>query len=507
MNKKQKNINDQNKQQIVDMLSNMLAQCRNADVASTLMTIQQRLGEQMATDSKEVEKVDEKIVERLTNLQKDVINGSFQAANLQLEKVQALVSERSTHCLGSRRKKVGFFAWLFRRKNKAKSENDLYDTNTLLDLMIARAQDQFDACKAEMAKVAGQLAKDQENASTVNRWKKLKIEKKGFQDRLTMLLSESYRAALVKEMENLTNEHKALLASRTCTDEQFDVIMANFNAVQQQVAADKQRNKTAENAFFNSGSTETSIYNDPDFIEATGGKTAAAAYDTPAASAPSVGFGIENDPDFIAIVGDKQPAGKKTVKSDAKRWEMLADEIEDIIRELERAEFKFENAIDEKDAEMKVIRDDLCRLLKKRDAASASECLTLDGQIDRLRAKYETGKVALKKLRQASAINGEKLANALTIRDQIRIDEISNGINEVDSGIFAQFEENAKALRRRVAESNEELERIGTINIVANGEEIQTQMYTGYGSDVAPKGEVKDEQKYDDLKAELGYSA
>ena len=77
----------------------------------------------------------------------------------------------------------------------------------------------------------------------------------------------------------------------------------------------------------------------------------------------------------------------------------------------------------------------------------------------------------------------------------------------MDSGIFAEFEENAKALRRRVAESNDELERIGTINIVANGEEIQTQMYTGYGSDVAPRGEVKDEQKYDDLKAELGYSA
>ncbi len=510
MNKKQKKINSENKATIIDMLSNMSSKCRNAEVVGTLSSLQQTLNEQMATDAKEVEAIDENIVAYLRNLQKDIVGGNFAAAQRQLEEVRKKVAERSGYCLGQERKKRGFIAWLkrlFGVKPKEIGEGALYDAEMLIGLMIDRAQDQFDKCKAEMTRVAAQLAKDTENASVINRWKNLKIQKKGFQDRLEMLLTESYRAALVKEMNNLTNEHKALIASRTCTDEQFDVIMANFNALQQQIAVDKQRNNKAENAFFNSGSAQTGIENDPDFIEAMGGKTAAPAYEVPATSAPSVGFGIENDPDFIALTGGKKSAGNKSVKSDEKRWEMLADEIDDIVRALERAEFKFEDATVMKDAELKDVRDELCALLKKRDSASAAECLTLDGQIDRLRAKYETGKIALKKLRQAAAINGEKLANALTLRDQIRIDKISEGINEVDSGIFAEFEENAKALRRRVAESNDELERIGTINIVANGEEIQTQMYTGYGSDVAPRGEVKDEQKYDDLKAELGYSA
>ena len=84
------------------------------------------------------------------------------------------------------------------------------------------------------------------------------------------------------------------------------------------------------------------------------------------------------------------------------------------------------------------------------------------------------------------------------------LEAVKNRIQQLTGGRYADIEGLSMYLKEAAQKENEELERFGVANSVADSEEINTRTMTGNNSDYMDSVNVKDEDKYAALEAELG---
>ena len=143
-------------------------------------------------------------------------------------------------------------------------------------------------------------------------------------------------------------------------------------------------------------------------------------------------------------------------------------------------------------------------LLQKRQGASASECLVLDGQIDQLNAKRGKVSHTIKRLRNAIAQLDEQLTLMGKVEFQQDLESMKGRIQQLTGGKYADIEGLSMYLKDAIKKENEALEDLGVGNAVVDSEEITMNSYSGASAAFADATNVKDEDKYAALEAELG---
>ena len=507
--KKLEALNAQNKKDILAKIEILIQRTKDPAVAAKLNSAKNAILAQGATSSEEVAKLDKVILDILADLGKDLAAGNSAVVVKKLDNVLEKMETRAPYCTDNsqfltkedrkRAKNADNAGRKLGLNTPAAKAEDLYSPEELLEFMLIEATERQEKMTAEMQALYTRLKANPNDPVATYRWNTLKIKMKENGDRITMLQSEGNRTVLVNSMQNLTAEQKQLIASRQISDEQFDVIMADYQKMVNQQMADAAHVQQATDMFLNTSTgaaqatgasaqaAQPSILSDPDFIAMGGG----------AAKTPS----ILSDPDFIAMGGAAAApaAGAGNAATDA-----VFENIDRIVHELEKCELMYSDKLDDVSADLKDMDKRLAQLLEKRKNATASECLVLDGEIDRLNAERVNAKNAIKRYRQALAVNTEKLSLARSLSNQRDLNEINRRMQESTGGAFTNFEDYAMALREYTEKANADLESIGTVNAVANGVDVNMSTMTGREADASGEFEVKDEDKYRALEEELG---
>lgn len=507
--KKYEAINAQSKKDILAQIEAYIQRTRDIAVAAKLNSAKNLLVGQGATSSDRVPEIDRKIIALLADLGKDLASGSMAVVEKKLDGVLEKLNERAPLCSDNSafltkqeikrdkeaekaRKQLGV-------KASSAAAEDLYSPEELIEFMLLEAADRQKKMAEEKQTLFHALSANPNDPVANYRWTTLKVKIKEIADTIAMLHSEGNRTVLVNSVQKLTLEQKRMIAARQISDEQFDVIMSDYRKMVEERKADNSRTDEAMKTFYASdmsgaktaASAQPSIFSDPEFIAMSGGAAQAAQ--------PS----IFNDPEFIAMGGGTAQAARRAGAGNS-ATDAVFQNIDEIVRSLEKCELMYSDKLNDVSADLKDMDMRLKQLLKKREAATASECLVLDGEIDRLNAERVNAKNAVKRYRQALAVNTEKLSLARSLSTQRDLNEVNRRMQESTGGAFANFEDYAMALRDYVEKSNAELENIGTVNVVANGVDINMNTMTGREADAAGEFEVKDEDKYRALEMELG---
>lgn len=510
--KKYEAINAQSKKEIIAQIEAYIQRTRDIAVAAKLNSAKNLLVSQGVTSSERVPEIDRKIVALLADLGKDFASGSMAVVDKKLDGVLEKLNERAPLCADNSAFRTKQEIKQDKEAEKAKKQlgvkaasataEDLYSPEELIEFMLLEAADRQKKMTEEKQTLFNTLNANPNDPVATYRWTTLKVKMKEISDTIAMLQSEGNRTVLMNSIQRLTLEQKRMIATRQISDEQFDVIMSDYRKMVDARNADNVRTDEAMKTFYASDMNGTkaavsaqtaqpSIFNDPEFI-AMGGGIAQTAQ-------PS----ILSDPEFIAMGGGAGQTARRTGAGNA-ATNAVFENIDEIVRSLEKCELMYSDKLDDVSADLKDMDMRLKQLLKKREAATASECLVLDGEIDRLNAERVNAKNAVKRYRQALAVNTEKLSLARSLSTQRDLNEVNRRMQESTGGAFTNFEDYAMALRDYVEKSNAELENIGTVNAVANGVDINMNTMTGREADASGDFEVKDEDKYKALEVELG---
>jgi chromosome segregation ATPase len=176
--------------------------------------------------------------------------------------------------------------------------------------------------------------------------------------------------------------------------------------------------------------------------------------------------------------------------------------INAIEKQIENCNDKIEDASDEFNDYNAQLRS----LLTRRENASPSECLVLDGQIDELNSKRSSVMSKIKQYRQIKANLSDRLNLLEKLGTQQDITSMTASISEITGGRLGDIEGIAMYLKDSIAQGNEALENIGMAVAVSESEDINmgslSATYAGLTDNTNVS--VKDDHKYDNLMMDLG---
>ena len=489
--KKYEAINAQSKKAILAQIEVYIQQARDSEVAAKLNSAKNLLVNQGITSSEQVPEIDRKIVALLSDIGKDLASGSMAVVKDKIDGVLKKLNERAPLCTDNSafrpkqeikrgkeaekaRKQLGMAA-------TSMTAEELYSPEQLIDFMLMAADERQKKMQDKKRALSDALNANPNDPIAQSSLKKLEIKINENAKRIAMLQNEGERTVLIDSIQNLTLEQKRLIATRQSSDEQFDVIMSDYQKMVDALNKDNVRTNEAIKTFHS--------------FDMNGVKTA--------------GFTQTNQPaifsttDFIAMGGRTAQTARHEAAGNSATDEVL-ENIDEIVRSLEKCELMYSDKSNDINADLKDMDMRLKQLLKKREAATASECLVLDGEIDRLNAERVNAKRAIERYRNALATNADKLSLARSLSTQRDLNEINRRMQENTDGKFTCFEDYAMALRDYAEKANAELENIGTVNVVANSVDIKMNTMTGRETDSSGELYVKDEDKYKALEMELG---
>lgn len=494
--KKTENTNEFNKQQIVSMISTIMMNCRGqAEVASLLKDVQLDLQAQSNTSSEEVVKIDMEILALLKEVSMAVGKQQGSSAINKLDKIKKYVSDRQSYCLAGGK--------LTKQDQKREKE-----TQKVMDHMAKHGvrreksrqeelQDEIDEQNAKlfdlnktMERLKERYQLNPNDRSIISQANVCKMEMTNVNNKLASLQAELEREVTTTIYQDTYQTNEKLVKGRTVSEDQMSVFREGISEARK--IRDEERRKTAQDmsalkddsAFSAFGNpfdeTADSVFGNPFDATNVFGTTSASS----SSQQKSTAFG-----GFDAkAVGsaDMQRDINKTKQALAQSLDTYNDKIDDLSDELR-----------DYDAELKA-------LLVRREKASPSECLILDGQIDQLNAKRSGVQYAIKRYRNAVATLQEQSLLIDKLGTQQDFEATNAKIKQMTGGRFADFEGLSMYLKESTAKANEELESVGTAGAVAESEEINMNTFTGANASVLDASAGKDENKYDALKKELG---
>lgn len=179
-------------------------------------------------------------------------------------------------------------------------------------------------------------------------------------------------------------------------------------------------------------------------------------------------------------------------------------DINKMISILTQSQAEYNKKLQKAQGELSDFDAELRSLLRRRQNATPSECLVLDGEIDQKKAQRATLTRTIQVYQNQNAQLSEQLAMMGKVEVQQDLEAVKSRIQQLTGGRYADIEGLSMYLKEAAQKENEELERFGVANSVADSEEINTRTMTGNNSDYMDSVNVKDEDKYAALEAELG---
>ena len=488
--------NDTMKKNIINTIASAATMCNDAKVIAGLNDIRAELQSHGQSDDKEVIKLDAQLNMIITQITQCVAKQQFSSALSLITKAKSIAVERRGHCLlGGTKTKAEM-----KEEAKAKKQQEkmlkgmegVFEKTRLETLQEQQneAQDELNRLQREFESLKIRFQKSPDDRSLQTQGRQIMSQMQIVNNRLANLDAEIQREHITVATHTEAETNANIINNRTISDEQFQNDVQEMQSYNDQ-RADTMATVNAANSIFAQGNDAFSnnVFEQDPF--ATNSNDVFGNTNTDI-------FGNQNANPFATNTQAQANSPFGNVGS-----REMANDIQKTLREIEKGEERFNDMLDDCNDELKDLDMELIPLLKKRKTANASECLVLDGQIDQLNAKRNNIQHKIKRTRSALAKLTEQRSLIEKLSVQQDIAQTNAQINSITNGKFANLDDLAMYLRSEIEKSNEELEEVGTYNVVVDDAEININRLSG-NSEVQVEGEVKDEERYAALEAELG---
>ena len=491
--KKNTDVNNANKAQIISLISQTQMVCKDATALGTLRSIQTQLQGQGESSKSELLAIDNEILSLVTDAHKFILKQQYPTAITKLAKALDKTIDRSQYCMmgGQMTKgdaKRAKEAEKLRDKIAAEPKSRLEELQAQIDEKNA----ELDSLNAEFERLKGLYTANPTNASIIAQANTVKSKiatTKNLINTLTIeLTAESQNQAIV----DVASTNETIANSRSFNETEMEINRAKLqaqneecNALSEQIAMNNSvlsagMEDMFANPFADETSSAASVFNP--FADTVSTGSTASASSKGQAQTQYGGF-------------DASEVGSAAMATDIRR---AAQAIQNSID-------AFNDKIEDANDELSDYNAELRPLLQRRETASPSDCLALDGQIDQINAKRNSVIYKIKRFRQAQAQLNDKLALLDKLSAQQDLSATDKQIEQLTGGKFTDFAGLAMFLNDSVKASNEELEEIGTAISVAESEEIIMNSQSATAAALSDAGALgKDEHKYDALKQDIG---
>ncbi len=512
--------NDVNRKEICDILQAIMSMDFNdRELLTELSDLNIQMKGLSSSESASVIDIDTKIKTVLNDVKKDVQSSSFGAAKAKLQKVKIFINDRGEYCkfnpdfmskqqkkelkirdkINAKRAKI-----IQKRLKRGQSCADLYTPEELLDNMLLQAIDELAKYQGELKVLHDKLIENQADIYASINWETTKTKIKSAKNKIDMLRTELNRETLLEAIKQMESYQKELIAKRQVSDAEFNVVINKYNSLQKAVQSEREAVVDVV-VNFQKGNLINSN-DDKHSHSSKESKSKSASIDPQIINDSSSEYGKEivvcdikttssifDDPEFKKLGSREDHSNKELLKN-----------ITQITSTLNRGIDKYSEEIKEIDDERKDCAAELKLLLKRRGIASASECLTLDGEINVLKAKYENFVFSIKRRLQKRADLVNKSSLVDKIKDNSDLNVIDKKISELSNGTFSDLGSLAMDINKTIEEDNKALEESNIASTVASSVNIKTDAMTGMSLNNKFETEVKDDDKFADLERELG---
>lgn len=473
-------INNAAKMQLTEKLAAISA-LGNVEFIRKLEAVRNDLNRQSAVESKDVLDIDARLFKYLTELEKDIRQGSYRVADIRLKKIALLMTERGSLCSASgssvlmtkadakaRAKAMKLMVKSaqkggFDLNSESVSITELYSDGDLYEIMTAQMQDECERIKQEIADYENKMFAAPGDMFVKSKLDNARLALSGIQQKMKIVCDESQRNNYIAAMQSVNEADKAAIAARSVSDEQLKAVQAGYNEVMRRRENDSARLGSDINSFINNGEGFVS--------------------------------GSVSVQDF--------GAAKSAVRASTQSFSQLYSSIDTTVRALERNRDIYAAKLDEWGKKLKTVDKELLSLLEKRKDMTASERLILDGKIDSLNSERNSIVTSIKKYRQIQAVNDDRTKLAKDLQQQMEINKVEAEAGRLSGAEFQDWEQVALDLNKYVRSGNEELERMADANAVASSEDID--MHSATGTRLADTETIdSDDNKYARLERELG---
>ena len=496
--KKIQKENEALKNRVTSLMATMMSQAgSNALITQKLKGLQDALSQQADSDKKEAFELLQKTGACLQKANELIVTGKYSQAGTYLDKSLEFVKQRAAHC-GMTVMQVGT------NVKVDFGDIEIEESNVeKLTRQLDEAQDAFNLVKEKVEILQKQIAKNPMDFASKAKLQQTNIEFKTIENKMinasNALTKELVRLGRKEEAEQI----KENIQNQTVSDAQNDI----YKDVISEHAQDVQDDMDDIGSYVNATAPSLGMQNDVSanlnsaFGANVGNSSMASAAFGGTASAPTtfMGMNIGATATYGAGAnpygggGNNSPLGSK---ADIARMNSI----------LEQSQEQYDEKLKEASAELSNYDRILRPLLQKRQTASPSECLVLDGKIDQINAKRNKVAHTIKRLRNAIAQLDEQLTLMGRVEFQQDLEAMKGRIQQLTGGKYADIEGLSMYLKDSIAKENAELENLGVSNAVIDSEEINMNSYSGANSSVADMSNVKDEDKYAALERELGLS-
>ena len=503
--------NDTMKKNIINTIASAATMCNDAKVVAGLNDIRAELQSHGQSDDKEVIKLDAQLNMLITQISQCIAKQQFSSAISLITKAKGIAVERRGHCLlGGTKTKAEMKEEAKAKKQQEKmlkGMEDVFEKTRLEELQEKQnaAQDELNKKQKELQDLYVRAQKNPNDYSIITQAQVVSDTIESLKGKISKLNAEIQRERVTTQIHTDVVENNNIIEGRTISDEQYQTDIEDLNNQNIQTAetmsnieAGRQALKQGSNTYTNNPFANMNTNANP-FANMNAGTTnnPFANMETNANPFANMNTGANANP----FATNTQAQANSPFGNVGSRE--MANDIQKTLREIEKGEERFNDMLDDCNDELKDLDMELIPLLKKRKTANASECLVLDGQIDQLNAKRNNIQHKIKRTRSALAKLTEQRSLIEKLSVQQDIAQTNAQINSITNGKFANLDDLAMYLRSEIEKSNEELEEVGTYNVVVDDAEININRLSG-NSEVQVEGEVKDEERYAALEAELG---
>lgn len=464
--------------QIINLINTIQMSSKDANATALLRAIQTEIQSQGETSEEKVLSLDAEIIQLLTEAHTYILKGQYPTAITKLHKAKNNAIDRHQYCMIGGRAAAGMPKVNMKELNsgyKKTRAEELQDQIDEKNAELTRLQQEFENLR-DLYKANPNDMSIMAKANTV----KLNITTtKKTLDALNVELASETSNAAIQEVVATT---EALTKGRTYSEDQMEVARSQFQAQNEEMKA------TQAHSNANMDLLGQSVFgmSDPFAEEST-----ANAFNPFADE--SVGTASASNQQQYGAFG-ASAVGTAEMKRD----------IEKAQQAIEKSMEAYNDKIEDANDELSDFNAELRTLLARRESASPSDCLVLDGQIDQVNAKRSNVVYRIKRYRQAVAELNDKASLLDKLSTQQDLAATNAQIGQLTGGKFNDFEGLAMFLNDSVKESNEKLEEISTAVSVSESEDIMFNSAAGASAALADATTTKDENKYEALKVELG---
>ena len=526
-NREIKKANDFMKDQLIEQIENLKSECRDIPVKQKLESLRKELESQAQTENPEAFSIIKEIKEKIAEAQGYIVDKNTGFALNVVSEAIALAAERRKLCtntgdlVGRDAKKAKEAEKLLNKHEKEKKAHAAPKTRIdALEEERKQAIKERDKHKAEKERLLGILqGLDYYDRDIEDEMFEAERAEQEAQNVLNDINAEIAIEKNAMAMKKDTERFEAAQRDRTYSQDQMEMLQQDYEAMNAAKEQDLQRNLRAQevrNENLNRHSQAQDSLRNASRGQATQGATTAQGNPYARAGAttqanpyaragattqanPYARAGATTQANPYATTGANPYGGGNNdsplgSKADIARMNSI----------LEQSQEQYNEKLEEASAELASYDSALRPLLQKRQTASPSECLVLDGKIDQLNAKRNKVAHTVKRLRNAIAQLDEQLTLMGKVEFQQDLESMKDRIQQLTGGRYADVEGLSMYLKDSIAKENSELENLGVSNAVIDSEEINMNSYSGANSSVADMSNEKDEDKYAALERELG---